>query len=116
MSIEDWIEKIAVAVAVMFFVIFIAFIGYICWAEATADTIILRDDGQSYACQTSPLRRSRRHILRDLPLLRIQAGRAQADRHGSSVWHDRRRILQAIREHVMEDKLAEDTDHENQND
>lgn len=54
MSIEDWIEKIAVAVAVMFFVIFIAFIGYICWAEATADTIILlRDDGQSYACQTS---------------------------------------------------------------
>lgn len=29
-----------------------------------------------------PLRRDRRHILRDLPVLRIQAGRAQADRHG----------------------------------
>ena len=55
MSIEDRAETIAVAVAVMFFVIFIAFIGYICWAEATADTIILRDDGQSYACQTSRL-------------------------------------------------------------
>lgn len=53
MSIEEWIEKIAVAVVVMLFVIFIAFIGYICWAEATADTIILRDGGQSYACQTS---------------------------------------------------------------
>lgn len=43
----SWIEKIAVAVVVMLFVIFIAFIGYICWAEATADTIILRDGGQS---------------------------------------------------------------------
>ena len=31
MSIEDRAETIAVAVAVMFFVIFIAFIGYICW-------------------------------------------------------------------------------------
>lgn len=51
-----------------------------------------------------PLRRDRRHILRDLPLLRIQAVRAQADNwHGSAVWHDRQRILQAIREHVMED-------------
>lgn len=46
-------ETIAVAVAVMFPVIFIAFISYICWAEATADTIILRDDGQSYACDVS---------------------------------------------------------------
>jgi hypothetical protein len=53
MSVEDRTETVAVAVAVMFFVIFIAFIGYICWAEMTADTIIVRNDGQSYACQTS---------------------------------------------------------------
>lgn len=50
-----------------------------------------------------PLRRDRWHLLRHMPILRIQAGRAQADRHGSAVWHDRQRILQAIREHVMED-------------
>lgn len=37
------------------------------------------------------------------PLLRLPAVRAQADWHGSAVWHDRQRILQAIREHVMED-------------
>lgn len=37
------------------------------------------------------------------PYCGIQAGRAQSDRHGTAVWHDRRRILQAIREHVMED-------------
>ena len=53
MSIEEWIEKIAVAVVVMLFVIFIAFFGYVVWAEDTADAIILRDGGQSYACQTS---------------------------------------------------------------
>lgn len=53
MSRNDRAETIAVAVAVVFCAIFIAFIGYICWAEATADTIILRDGGQSYACQTS---------------------------------------------------------------
>nr|DAM75342.1 MAG TPA: hypothetical protein [Caudoviricetes sp.] len=51
-----------------------------------------------------PLRRDCRHILRDLPLLRLPAVRAQADNwHGSAVWHDRQRILQAIREPVMED-------------
>lgn len=33
--------------------IFIAFFGYVVWAEDTADAIILRDGGQSYACQTS---------------------------------------------------------------
>lgn len=53
MSIEDRAETIAVAVAVMFFVIFIAFIGYIGCAVETADTIILRGDGQSYACRVS---------------------------------------------------------------
>ena len=47
------------------------------------------------------LRRDGGHILRDMPLLRIQAGRAQADRHGPAVWHDRRRILPRAREHVM---------------
>ena len=50
------------------------------------------------------LRRDGGHILRGMPLLRVQAGRAQADNwHGPAVWHDRQRILQAIREHVMED-------------
>lgn len=46
------------------------------------------------------LRRGCRHILRHMPLLRLPAVRAQADDgHGSAVWHDRQRILQAIREH-----------------
>ena len=50
MSSKGRIETIAVAVTAM---LFLVFFGYISWAEATADTIILRDDGQSYACQTS---------------------------------------------------------------
>lgn len=53
MSIEDWIGKIGITVEVMFFAILIYYIGYAGWTEDTADTIILRDDGQSYACQTS---------------------------------------------------------------
>lgn len=53
MSIEDWIGKIGITVEVMFFAILIYYIGYAGWAEDTADTIIIRDDGQSYACQTS---------------------------------------------------------------
>lgn len=47
-GIEDRIETIVIAVAVM-----IGFIGYIGWAVETSDTIILRGDGQSYACRTS---------------------------------------------------------------
>nr|DAP49826.1 MAG TPA: hypothetical protein [Caudoviricetes sp.] len=50
-----------------------------------------------------PLRRGCRHILRHMPVLRLPAVRAQTDWYGSAVWHDRQRILQAIREHVMED-------------
>lgn len=53
MSIHDWIAKIGITVEVMFFAIFIYYIGYAGWAEDAADTIIIRDDGQSYACQTS---------------------------------------------------------------
>lgn len=54
MSIEDRIENIVIAVAVMIaFIGFIGYIGYAGWAEDKADIIILRDDGQSYACQTS---------------------------------------------------------------
>jgi hypothetical protein len=55
MNIEDWIGKIGITVEVMFFAILIYYIGYAGWAEDTADTIILRDDGQSYACQTSSI-------------------------------------------------------------
>lgn len=53
MSRNDKAETCAVAVAVLFFMLFFALVAYFGWAEATADTIILRDDGQSYACQTS---------------------------------------------------------------
>lgn len=42
-----------VAITVMLFGIFIGFIGYISWVGETADTIILRGDGQSYACRVS---------------------------------------------------------------
>lgn len=50
-DIEDRIETIVIAVAVM--IAFIGFIGYISWVGETADTIILRGDGQSYACRVS---------------------------------------------------------------
>lgn len=50
-GIEDRIETIVIAVAVM--IGFIGYIGYIGWAVGTSDTIILRGDGQSYACRTS---------------------------------------------------------------
>lgn len=50
MSSKGRIETIAVAVMAM---LFLVFFGYISWAEATADAIILHDDGRSYACQTS---------------------------------------------------------------
>jgi len=53
MSRDDKAETLAVAAAVLFFVLFFALVAYFGWAEATADTIILRDGSQSYACQTS---------------------------------------------------------------
>lgn len=43
----------AVLFSVLLFVLFFAFIVYLGWAGATADTIILRDGSRSYACQTS---------------------------------------------------------------
>lgn len=43
----------AVLFSVLFAVLFFAFVAYLGWAEATADTIILRDGSRSYACQTS---------------------------------------------------------------
>lgn len=50
-------ETLAIAAAVLFsvlfFVLFFAFVAYLGWAEATADTIILRDGSRSYACQAS---------------------------------------------------------------
>lgn len=51
MSVEDMIDAVVVSFSAIFMVI--GFIGYIGCAVETADTIILRDDGQSYACQTS---------------------------------------------------------------
>ena len=45
-------ETLAIA-AVLFSVLFLALVAYLGWAEATADTIILRDGSRSYTCQTS---------------------------------------------------------------
>lgn len=53
MIIKEWTKTIAITVGVMFFAIFITYIGYVRGAETTADTIILRDGSRSYACQTS---------------------------------------------------------------
>lgn len=44
---------LAIAATVLFSVLFLALVAYLGWAEATADTIILRDGSRSYACQTS---------------------------------------------------------------
>lgn len=46
-------ETLAIAAAVLFSVLFFALVSCLCWGEATADTIILRDGSRSYACQTS---------------------------------------------------------------
>lgn len=46
-------ETLAIAAAVLFSVLFFAFVAYLGWAEATTDTIILRDGSRSYACQTN---------------------------------------------------------------
>lgn len=46
-------ETISIIAAVLFSVLFFAFIVCIGWAGVTADTIILRDGSRSYACQTS---------------------------------------------------------------
>lgn len=46
-------ETLAITASVLFSVLFFAIIAYLCWGAATADTIILRDGSQSYACQTS---------------------------------------------------------------
>lgn len=53
MSVENRTETISVAIVAMFIIAAIAVFGYVFWAETTADTIILRDGSQSYACQTS---------------------------------------------------------------
>lgn len=53
MSRNGKAETLAIAAVVLFFVLFFALVAYFGWAEATADTIILRDGSQSYACQTS---------------------------------------------------------------
>lgn len=50
---NDKAETLAFAAVVLFFVPFFALVAYFGWAEATADTIILRDGSRSYACQTS---------------------------------------------------------------
>lgn len=44
---------LAIAATVLFSVLFFALVACLCWAEETADTIILRDGSRSYACQTS---------------------------------------------------------------
>lgn len=46
-------ETLAIAAAVLFSVLFFALVAYLGWAEATANTIILRDGSRSYTCQTS---------------------------------------------------------------
>lgn len=53
MSRNGKAETLAIAAAVLFSVLFLALVACLGWAEATADTIILRDGSRSYACQTS---------------------------------------------------------------
>ena len=48
-------ETISIAAAVLFSVLFFAFIVCIGWAGAKAETIIVHDGSQSYACQTSKI-------------------------------------------------------------
>lgn len=57
MSRNGKAETLAIAAAVLFSVLFsvlfLALVACLGWAEATANTIILRDGSRSYACQTS---------------------------------------------------------------
>lgn len=51
--VQDMDEILAIVAVVLFAAVVSAFAVWACWAEDKADIIILRDDGQSYACQTS---------------------------------------------------------------
>lgn len=51
--VQDMDEILAIVAVVLFAAVVSAFAVWACWSEATAETVILRDDGQSYACQTS---------------------------------------------------------------
>ena len=53
MSRNGKAETLAIAAAVLFSVLFFALVACLGWAEATADTIILRDGSRSYVYQTS---------------------------------------------------------------
>lgn len=58
MSFEDFFEDhgltIVIAVGVILFICFVGFIGYYGWAEQdTAETIVMHDGSQSYACTVS---------------------------------------------------------------
>lgn len=48
-------ETISIIAAVLFSVLFFAFIVCIGWAGAKAETIIIHDGSRSYACQTSKI-------------------------------------------------------------
>ena len=51
--VQDMDEILAIVAVVLFAAVVSAFAVWAGWSETTAETVILRDDGQSYACQTS---------------------------------------------------------------
>lgn len=51
--VQDMDEILAIVAVVLFAAVVSAFAVWVCWPEATADTIIIRDGSRSYACEVS---------------------------------------------------------------
>jgi hypothetical protein len=51
--VQDMDEILAIVAVVLFAAVVSAFAVWACWSEATADTIVIHDGSQSYACEVS---------------------------------------------------------------
>lgn len=50
---QDMDEILAIVAVILFAAVVSGFAVWACWSEETADTIIIRDGSQSYACEVS---------------------------------------------------------------
>ena len=53
--VQDMDEILAIVAVVLFAAVVSAFAVWACWSEATADTIVIHDGSQSYACEVSQI-------------------------------------------------------------
>lgn len=51
--VQDMDEILAIVAVVLFAAVVSTFAVWACWSDATADTIVIHDGSQSYACEVS---------------------------------------------------------------